>query len=74
MNTGKVLDYMAAEYATTKIRKELLDRIKPVIYEATGLKVSVQEFVTDAVAEKLAQYEEIARKKAAGQTGKKKSA
>lgn len=72
---GKVLDMAAkTEVTTVKIRKEIFDEIEPTLYQATGLKVKMQDFVSDAVAEKLAPYKELAKKRAAESKHRKREA
>lgn len=53
------------EWQSVRIQKDVLESIEPTVYKATGLRVKLQDFVTDAVREKLAGYVEMAKKKEA---------
>ncbi len=52
-----------ADYTSVRIRKDVLDQIDSVVYSATGLRVKLQEFVSDAVKEKLDAYKITADQK-----------
>lgn len=70
---GKVLD-MAAKYVTTKIREDVMKRIDPVVFAATEVHPKIQDFITDAVVERLEKFEELAKKRAAeSKNGKRAS-
>ncbi len=63
-NSGKV-DFMSdITWQSVRVQKDVLDSIDPTVYKATGLRVKLQDFVTDAIREKLAGYVEMADKKA----------
>jgi hypothetical protein len=57
-----------SELLNVKIPKDLIQRIEPVFKKATGVKPVIQDFVAQAVLEKLNSYEKIVA------DGKKRSA
>lgn len=70
---GKVTDIMAArKFVNTKILDGVLERIDPIVYAATGVHPKMQDFVTDAVLEKLAYYESMAEEKRAAESKHRK--
>lgn len=71
---GKVLDMAEAKSTgvTVRIRRSVYDEVEPTIFEATGLRIQMTDFITQAVDEKLEPYREMVRKKRAAESKHRK--
>lgn len=74
---GKVLDMAGAKPkgVTVRIREDVHAEVEQTIFEATGLRINMTDFITQAVDEKLEPYREMVRKKRAAESknGKKEA-